>query len=102
MTNFYELADNNRGDLIFTKEQLLAPLQEGMLAPPHPMVDGLEERDYYQGKVARSTPEQERWVQQHQTQPEDGVAPTGDPVEGVDTVEHGRQATRDTTEGVRR
>jgi NADH-quinone oxidoreductase subunit I len=37
MTNFYELADNNRADLIFTKDQLLAPLQKGMLAPPHPM-----------------------------------------------------------------
>ena len=36
MTNVYELADNNRADLIFTKDQLLAPLQEGMLAPPHP------------------------------------------------------------------
>jgi ferredoxin len=40
MTNFYELADDNRADLIFTKEQLLAPLQQGMLAPPHPMVPG--------------------------------------------------------------
>ena len=40
MTNFYELADNNRADLIFTKEQLLAPIQEGMLPAPHPMVDG--------------------------------------------------------------
>ena len=36
MTNFYELADNNRADLIFTKEQLLAPLQEGMLAGAAP------------------------------------------------------------------
>ena len=102
MTNFYELADNNRGDLIFTKEQLLAPLQEGMLPPPHPMVDGLEERDYYQGKVARSTPEQQRWVEQRQAQPEEGLAPTGDPVEGVDTLEHGRQATRETDKAVKR
>ena len=52
MTNVYELADNDRGKLIFEKDQLLAPLQEGMLAAPHPMADGLEERDYYQGKVA--------------------------------------------------
>ena len=52
MTNFYELADNNRADLIFTKDQLLAPLQQGMLEPPFPMADGLEERDYYLGKVA--------------------------------------------------
>ncbi|MEO5608838.1 MAG: NADH-quinone oxidoreductase subunit NuoI, partial [Ornithinibacter sp.] len=26
MTNFYELTDNNRADLIFTKDQLLAPV----------------------------------------------------------------------------
>ncbi|HEV7173056.1 NADH-quinone oxidoreductase subunit NuoI [Pedococcus sp.] len=65
MTNFYELADDNRGDLIFTKDQLLAPLQQGMLPPPHPMVDGLEERDYYQGKVTRATPEQETWAKEH-------------------------------------
>lgn len=102
MTNFYELADNNRGDLIFTKEQLLAPLQEGMLPPPHPMVDGLEERDYYQGKVAKATPEQERWVTDHHAQPEHGLAPTGDPVEGVDTLASARQATRDTDKAVKR
>ena len=62
MTNFYELADNNRADLIFTKDQLLAPLQQGMLQPPHPMVDGLEERDYYLGKVNEATDEQREWV----------------------------------------
>lgn len=102
MTNFYELADHSRGALIFTKEQLLAPLQEGMLAAPHPMVDGMEERDYYLGKVAKATPAQETWVRTHQTEAQEGLAPSGDPVEGVDMVEHGRQATRDTTEGVRR
>lgn len=64
MTNVYELADNNRADLIFTKDQLLAPLQEGMLAPPHPMVEGMEERDYYLGKVDAATPEQRTWVEQ--------------------------------------
>ena len=51
MTNFYELAGYNRADLIFTKEQLLAPLQAGMDEPPHPMAEGLSERDYYLGKV---------------------------------------------------
>lgn len=55
MTNFYELADDSRADLIFTKEQLLAPLQPGMHAPPHPMAQGMEERDYYQGKVDGGT-----------------------------------------------
>ncbi len=62
MTNFYELADTNRADLIFTKDQLLAPLQEGMLAAPHPMVEGMQERDYYLGKVASATEEQRAWV----------------------------------------
>ena len=47
MTNEYELADDNRRDLIFTKEQLLAPLQDGMEAPPHPMRLGETEQDYY-------------------------------------------------------
>jgi NADH-quinone oxidoreductase subunit I len=102
MTNFYELADHSRADLIFTKDQLLAPLQEGMVAPPHPMVAGMDERDYYLGKVTRATPEQEEWVREHDAEPEDGTAPSGDPVEGVDTVAGGRQATRDTSEAVRR
>ena len=37
--------------LIFTKEQLLAPLQAGMEAAPHPMYPGTTEDDYYRGKV---------------------------------------------------
>ena len=103
MTNFYELADHTRGDLIFTKEQLLAPLQEGMLPPPHPMADGMEERDYYQGKVAAATDAQRAWVREQHAHPDEaGLAPSGDPVVGTDTVAHGQQATRETTEGVRR
>lgn len=62
MTNEYELADNNRADLIFTKEQLLAPLQPGMLRPPFPMADGMEERDYYLGKVTGPTDAQREVV----------------------------------------
>ena len=58
MTNEYELADNNRADLIFTKDQLLAPLQQGMLQPPHPNVEGLSEKDYFLGKVHSASPEQ--------------------------------------------
>ncbi|OLP43849.1 hypothetical protein BJM39_02070 [Salmonella enterica subsp. enterica serovar Javiana] len=73
-----------------------------MLPAPHPMVDGMEERDYYQGKVARATPEQEAWVAERNAQPQDGLAPSGDPVEGVDTVTT-RQATRESSgEAVRR
>ena len=101
MTNFYEMADDDRGKLIFEKQQLLAPLQEGMLPAPHPMVEGMEERDYYLGKVATATPEQRTWVELHESQPTHGTAATGDPVEGVDTVE-ADQATRPSTEGVRR
>jgi NADH-quinone oxidoreductase subunit I len=47
MSNEYELADDNREDLIFTKDQLLAPLQLGMEAPPHPMRLGDDEKAYY-------------------------------------------------------
>jgi hypothetical protein len=47
MTNDYELADDSRENLIWTKEQLLAPLQPGMEAPPHPMRLGDSEQDYY-------------------------------------------------------
>ena len=36
MTNFYELADDSRAKLIYEKQQLLAPLQEGMLAAAAP------------------------------------------------------------------
>jgi NADH-quinone oxidoreductase subunit I len=47
MGNEFELADDNRRDLIFTKEQLLAPLRPGMERPPHAMRLGDDERDYY-------------------------------------------------------
>jgi NADH-quinone oxidoreductase subunit I len=47
MLNDYELANDNRQDLIWTKEQLLAPLLAGMEQPPHPMRLGESEQDYY-------------------------------------------------------
>ena len=59
MTNVYELADDNRADLIFEKSELLAPLLPGMIAPPHAMVPGTTEKDYYAGKVSGSVPAQE-------------------------------------------
>ena len=65
MTNEYELADNNRADLIFTKDQLLAPVQQGMLTPPFPMAPGMEERDYYLGKVSAATDAQRAYVAEH-------------------------------------
>ena len=48
MTNDYELADDSRHDLIYTKDMLLAPLAPGMEQPPHPMRLGTVQ-DYYAG-----------------------------------------------------
>jgi NADH-quinone oxidoreductase chain I len=62
MTNEYELADTTRASLIFTKEQLLAPLHEGMVEAPHAMVPGTDERDYYLGKITEAAPGTERQV----------------------------------------
>jgi NADH-quinone oxidoreductase subunit I len=62
MSNEYELADFSRASLIFEKEDLLGPMMPGMAAAPHPMVEGYDEQDYYQGKVGRATPEQEEYV----------------------------------------
>ena len=51
MTNEFELADYDRGKLIFQKEDLLAPLRQGMLQPPHPMAPGADDGSYYRGEV---------------------------------------------------
>ena len=66
MTNVYELADDSRSKLIFEKHQLLAPVQEGMLVAPRPMVAGMRERDYYQGKVTQATAEQRAWADERE------------------------------------
>ncbi len=52
MTNDYEMADDNRADLILGKDKLLAPLQPGMEQPPHPMAAGSTDDDYYLGNIA--------------------------------------------------
>jgi NADH-quinone oxidoreductase subunit I len=65
MTTFYELSAPSRSEMIFTKDQLLAPLEDGMLAAPHPMVQGMTDDDYYAGRVFGPTGEQVEWVQQH-------------------------------------
>jgi NADH-quinone oxidoreductase subunit I len=48
MTNEFELASESRDVLIYTKEDLMAPLLPGMEAPPHPMRLG-DTDVYYQG-----------------------------------------------------
>jgi NADH-quinone oxidoreductase subunit I len=62
MTNDYELADDSRANLIFEKGQLLTPLTDAMLAPPHPMPTGKDDQDYYRGEVNQVTAEQRAWV----------------------------------------
>jgi len=59
MTNEYELADTSRESLIYTKDRLLGPLTEGMVAPPHRMYEGedgreVTEKEYYRGEVPRA------------------------------------------------
>jgi NADH-quinone oxidoreductase subunit I len=74
MTNEYELADDSRANLIYTKDQLLAPLQPGMLRPPFPMAEGAEERDYYLGAVSAATHRQRAYVEGTQRTDEDPEA----------------------------
>ncbi|GAC67689.1 NADH-quinone oxidoreductase subunit NuoI [Gordonia soli] len=52
MTNDYELADDNRADLIYEKDRLLAPLAPEMTAPPHDMAPGATDENYYRGEVS--------------------------------------------------
>lgn len=56
MTNEFELADASRESLIYTKEQLLAGLTEGMVEAPHAMYPGAEDTDYYRGQVTGAAP----------------------------------------------
>ena len=51
MTNDYEMADDNRSDLIYGKDKLLAPLLPDMVAPPHPMRRASTDEDYYLGNI---------------------------------------------------
>jgi NADH-quinone oxidoreductase subunit I len=55
MTNEFEMADDNRADLIYGKDKLLTPLLPGMAPPPHPMAEGTTDEEYYRGKIAGAT-----------------------------------------------
>lgn len=85
MTNEYELAGPSRAGLIYEKQDLLAPLQAGMVAAPHPMVPGTTDTDYYQGKVTQAVPEQQAWVDAH------GGAKAGTEVVGSSTAGEGQR-----------
>ena len=58
MTHEFELAGPDRANLIYEKQDLLAPVTEGMVAPPHDMVGSMDTKDYYEGNVTGSTQEQ--------------------------------------------
>ena len=57
MSNDFELADDDRQKLIYTKEQLLAPLLPGMEQPPHPMRLGDDEQAYFLGLPSSGRPD---------------------------------------------
>ncbi len=65
MSNEFELAVYDRAADIYEKQDLLVPLKEGMLAAPHPMVEGLCDGDYYRGEVTGPTQTQIDWVKEH-------------------------------------
>lgn len=69
MTHEYELADNEREKLIYEKQDLLAPLGPDMVPPPHAMVEGMDAKDYYDGKVTGPTEEQREEARQLQRNP---------------------------------
>jgi NADH-quinone oxidoreductase subunit I len=77
MTNEYELAGPTRAGLIFEKQDLLGPVLGGMIPAPHPMVPDTTEKDYYQGKVTTSVPEQQAWVDARASEQSGQAGPTG-------------------------
>ena len=93
--------------MIYEKQDLLAPLGEGMLAAPHPMVPGTEDTSYYRGEVTGPVPKQIDWVAQWR--PEDpslvALRPSGRRVPSSNTrsdngevsepMEHGQPAELD-------
>lgn len=60
MTNEFELANTTRESLIYTKDELLAGLEEGMVDSPHAIFPGMDEQDYYRGVVTEAAPGTER------------------------------------------
>lgn len=85
MSNEFEIAAQTREELIYEKQDLLRPLAQGMLAPPHPMAEGSADSDYYAGRVTGPTQNQIEWVQERR--PEDptlaGARATADGAEQI-------------------
>ena len=62
MTNEFKLADYSRAKLIFTKEELLAPLLPGMEQPPHPRRLGDDEQQYFLGLPSTGQSDLRTWT----------------------------------------
>jgi NADH-quinone oxidoreductase subunit I len=96
MSNEYELARDSRQDLIFTKEQLLAPLMPGMEQPPHLMRLGDTDKDYYLGALSNpgtsAGAERAPWSD---ADTRDAAVTTGDPTRTGDRAETAGTARRD-------
>jgi len=96
MTNEYELADRTRASLIYTKEELLAGLTEGMVDSPHAIYPGADESHYYRGLITEAAPGTERQTAASRGEKRadevtrDEVAVAGEP----DTTAHPGGATR--------
>ena len=74
MTNHYEMADDNRADLIYEKTGLLAPLLEGMTPAPHPRAEGATDADYYRGNVTSEGLRDEHESGRHRGSPDEHAA----------------------------
>ncbi|QKD79135.1 MULTISPECIES: NADH-quinone oxidoreductase subunit NuoI [Actinomyces] len=84
-----ELVGPTRTGLIYEKDDLLAPVPDGALDAPHPMVEGTEDGDYYRGAVTGPTRAQADWVRAHR--PED---PTLATVKVVEAPARPKEAVR--------
>lgn len=96
MSNEFEIAGPTREGLIYEKQDILVPLEDGMLAPPHPMPAGASHLQYYRGEITGPTQSQIDWVREHRSDDptlatarpvaEQGPAPDASPARGVPPV----------------
>ncbi|AEW95851.1 MULTISPECIES: NADH-quinone oxidoreductase subunit NuoI [Streptomycetaceae] len=95
MTNEYELADRTRESLIYTKEELLAGLTEGMVDTPHAIYPGADEQDYYLGRITGAAPGTERQpVLSKGEKPAEEVTAEETAAAGPEATAHPRGAVR--------
>ncbi len=92
MTHEYELSADNRDDLVFTKDQLLAPLPDGAKPAPH-TDEEVAERGlaYYPGKAAQD-PRTYRRGDPSTASKQEMLDPNKIPLESVE-LEHAHRAS---------